>query len=129
MMKIWQSYGAEHSMKLVIIGKFKNVDDAEKLKHEVEALTEKLQELNNDNKYEFGSNSFNDDILDYLKKRELCFFAPEQLDQFLSEMSITQNDTEIRITSDDNLNALVSFMIHRGAKVEVFSTHDYPEGN
>lgn len=34
-MKIWQGYGAEHSLNLVIVGTFKDVGDAEKF----EALT------------------------------------------------------------------------------------------
>ena len=39
-MKIWNGYGSEHSMNLVLIGKFKQAQDANKVKSDIEKLGE-----------------------------------------------------------------------------------------
>jgi hypothetical protein len=41
-MRIWYGYGSEHSMNLVMIGRFKSAVDAEKTKEIIDQLTEKL---------------------------------------------------------------------------------------
>ena len=41
-MKLWTSYGAEHSLNLVIIGDFKEVVDAEEFGSLVYSLTKTL---------------------------------------------------------------------------------------
>ena len=42
-MKIWNSYGAEHSLNLVILGKFKDVTHAEEFKTMLDSLTNFLR--------------------------------------------------------------------------------------
>ena len=41
-MKVWNGYGSEHSMNLVIVGHFKEVRDAEKAKELIDLLTEQV---------------------------------------------------------------------------------------
>lgn len=38
-MKIWNGYGSEHSMNLVLIGKFKQEQDAEKVEKDIKTLS------------------------------------------------------------------------------------------
>src|SRR6266481_7179904 len=38
-MKIWYGYGSEHSMRLVMIGHFREVTDAERAKEAIDRLT------------------------------------------------------------------------------------------
>ncbi len=38
-MKIWNGYGSEHSMNLVLIGKFKRAKDAEKVEKDIDKLS------------------------------------------------------------------------------------------
>lgn len=125
-MKIWQSYGAEHSMNLVIIGKFENVTDAEICENEANALTCFLRELESKKKFEFDSNYFPDEVIEYLRKENINFYGVYDLNYFLCDFKLNRKKNEIHITSNDNVNALITFMIHKGAKVEVFSAHDYP---
>ena len=42
-MKIWYSYGSEHSMNLVMIGSFKQVADAEEAKRLIDELAEQVR--------------------------------------------------------------------------------------
>lgn len=125
-MKIWQSYGAEHSMNLVIIGKFKNVTDAEIYENEAKALTCFLRELESKKKFEFDSDYFPNEVIEYLRKEKIGFPSVQELEHFLYDFTLDRKENEIHITSNDNVNALITFMIHKGAKVEVFSAHDYP---
>lgn len=37
-MKVWNGYGSEHSMNLVMVGQFKTIEDAEKTKELIESL-------------------------------------------------------------------------------------------
>lgn len=122
-MKIWTSYGAEHSLNLVIIGQFKEAADAE----EFESLISSLSEfLSNDPDFDVDADRFSSSLLDYLGKKNLFCLSPQQLTQLLYEMQIKREGNKIIISSDDDLNALTSLLIHEGAKVEVFSAHNYP---
>ena len=123
-MKVWQSYGAEHSMKLVIIGQFKEVEEAEEFKTLVDSLTNFLSKQKD---YDMDSDRFSKEVLDFLREINIYSLSPQQLEQFLLDKSLEQNGNEIRITSDDDLNAYFSLLILKGAKVEAYSTHDYPE--
>jgi len=123
-MKIWQSYGAEHSLNLVIVGKFREVADAEEFKALVESLADFLRDQT---EFDVDADRYSRKVLDYLGKKNLYCLSSQQLGQFLYDMHLEQNGDEIRISSDDDLNALVSLLVHKGAKVEVYSAHDYPD--
>ena len=41
-MKIWNAFGTEHSMNLVMIGRFKEVRNAEEAKRLIDRLTEQV---------------------------------------------------------------------------------------
>lgn len=125
-MKIWQSYGAEHSLNLVIVGKFKDVADAEEFNELIESMTDFLR---NQPEFDVEADRYSPDVLDYLGKKNLYCLTPQQLGQLLYDMHIEQNGNEVKISSDDDLNAFVSLLVHKGAKVEVFSAHDYPNEN
>jgi hypothetical protein len=122
-MKIWTSSGSEHSMNLVIIGKFKTAQDAEKCKILIDSLRDFLHdhgELDQDS-VEYGN-----DVLDFLSKKNISCIAPQQLVQFRYDMAVDLHENEIKITSDDDLNVFMALLIQEGAKVEAYSAHDYP---
>ena len=125
-MKIWQSYGAEHSLNLVIIGRFKEVADAEEFKLQTESLIDFLSAKTD---FDMDGNRFDRDVSEYLGNKNIHCLSPQQLGQFLYEMHMEQHGNEVRITSDDDLNGIISWMLHKGAKIEVFSAHDYPESD
>ena len=67
-MKIWTSYGAEHSLNLVIIGHFKDAIEAEEFESLVSSLTNFLM---NDSDFDVDSDRFSSGMLDYLGKKNL----------------------------------------------------------
>lgn len=126
-MKVWRGYGSEHSMNLVMIGQFKSVDDARKTKQTIDQLTEKLA-----NKIEVGRtrNRFEDEVFALLKDANIYTLGPLELEQFLYDVSTRIEEDKLILTTDESeVSAFIKLMIDGGAKIEIFSAHDYPDAD
>ncbi len=124
-MKVWRGYGSEHSRNLVMIGQFKSVDDARKTKQTIDQLTEKLAD-----KIEVGRtrNRFGDEVSALLKDANIYTLGPLELEQFLYDVSTRIEEDKLILTTDESeVSAFMKLMIDRGAKIEIFSAHDYPD--
>jgi hypothetical protein len=124
-MKVWRGYGSEHSMNLVMIGQFKSIDDARKTKQTIDQLTEKLAD-----KIEVGrtQNRFEDEVFALLKDANIYTLSPLELEQFLYDVSTRIEEDKLILTTDESeVSAFMKLMIDRGAKIEIFSAHDYPD--
>jgi len=120
-MKIWLSFSGEHSAKLRIIGTFKTSGDADK----AAACFNDLLTIENKKR---GSNLyFSDEVSQVMTKHKMHLFSendPEQLDFF---QSLHPEDRQIIINTDEvEIQALIKIMINYGAKIEIYSKHDYP---
>lgn len=128
-MKIWNGYGSEHSMNLVLIGRFKRAQDAEKVEKEIDKLS--AQALKDDS-YSISfakpeDQRFSDEMLTLLCSLNLSTLGPADLGQLVSEHHLTREGDQITVTTDEaEVSAFVKLFIEAGAKVEVFSAHDYP---
>ena len=126
-MKIWRSYGSEHSMNLVMIGRFKQESDAERAEELLNCLFEKVLSLAESDLYE---DRFTSDVSDLLRSKNILYLSPNELTQFRYDVSFNRNGNQIRFTSDEqDISAMLKLMLIEGAKVEVFSAHDYPESD
>lgn len=128
-MKIWNEYGSEHSMNLVLIGRFKRPQDAEKVERDIDRLS--AQVLKDDShSIVFGSleeQRFSDDMLSLLRSLKLNTLGPADLGQLVSDHRLSREGDQITVTTDEaEVSAFVKLFIEAGAKVEVFSAHDYP---
>jgi hypothetical protein len=124
-MKIWHGYGSEHSMNLVMIGHFMNSEDSQKTYRLIEQLTEGLRD-----KIDVGTkrDRFNDDVMNLLKDTNCFDLSPIELEQFQYDISSRLDKDKIIITTDESdVSAFLKLMIHNGAKVEIYSGHDYPK--
>ena len=118
-MKVWNSFGSEHSAALVMIGHFKAADDATAFLAELKKLEDLITKA----------------IPDYEEQHEKIKFgynlSPKDLDDFLQEYHIAKvdgDDCAVQMTSDDTGWAgLIKMMINAGARVEVFSSHNERE--
>lgn len=128
-MKIWNGYGSEHSMNLVLIGKFKRAQDAEKVEKDIGKLSAQASE---DDSHTIAferpaAQRFSDEMLSLLGKLNLNTLGPADLGQLLSDHRLERKDDRITVTTDEaEVSAFVKLFIEAGAKVEVFSAHDYP---
>ena len=128
-MKIWNGYGSEHSMNLILIGKFKRAQDAEKVVKDIEKLS--AQASRDDSQSipfgELEDQKFSDDMLSLLRSLNLYILGPADLGQLVSDYHLNREGDQITVTTDEaEVSAFVKLFIEAGAKVEVFSAHDYP---
>ena len=124
-MKIWQSYGAEHSSNLVMIGKFKDISDAIETKEVLDSLFERLPDLVD---FDINTDRYSDEVGQLLSSKKIYSLSPLELVQFRYDISVELSGDEIRVSTDeDDISAILKILIHNGAKVEVFSAHVHPE--
>jgi len=128
-MKIWRGYGSEHSSNLVMIGRFKTVAGAIEAKRIIERLTEQVRADVKAGLMEEGDppQRFTDHIMELFKEVETYIVAPAELSQFNYEFSVElQGDTVVLTTEEYDVSAFLKILVDGGARVEVFSRHDYP---
>lgn len=124
-MKIWHGYGSEHSMNLVMIGHFKSSEDANETQKLIKHLSEGLSD-----KIDIGTpyNRFGDDVLDLLRETNCNILGPSELEHFLYDTHTKVEGDKIILTTDESeVSAFFKLMITKGAKVEIYSAHDYPD--
>lgn len=126
-MKIWNSYGSEHSANLVIIGKFKDAASAKEAMTIIDKITEFM--ANTDDDHEDAVN-FSDAALDFLKTVKFYSVRPAELAQFRYDINSERKNDQIVITTDElEVSAFLKLLIDKGARVEMYSAHDYPNTN
>jgi hypothetical protein len=124
-MKIWQGYGSEHSMNLVMIGHFKSAEDAETTQELIEQLSKGLSD-----KIDIGTSRdrFSDEVMDLLRETGCYNLSPSELEHLLYDKRIRVEENKIILTTDEfEVSAFFKLMIEKGAKVEIYSAHDYPD--
>ncbi|MBU0508292.1 hypothetical protein KKH27_05600 [bacterium] len=124
-MKMWHGYGSEHSMNLVMIGHFKSAEDAEKTQKLIKQLSEGLRD-----KIDIGTSRdrFGNDVLELLREINCYNLSPSELEHFLYDISTKVEGDKIILTTDESeVSAFFKLMLEKGAKVEIYSAHDYPE--
>lgn len=128
-MKIWNGYGSEHSMNLVLIGRFKRAQDAEKLEKDIDKLS--AQASKDDSASILFAKPedqrFSDEMLTLLRSLKLNTLGPADPGQLVFDHHLDRKGDRITVTTDEaEVSAFVKLFIEAGAKVEIFSAHDYP---
>lgn len=125
-MKIWNSYGSEHSANLVMIGSFKDATSAEKAKEIIDEITKFMMNAG-DADYR-GVDYFPEPVMELLKRVRFYDIAPFEIDQFRYDINSKLEDNKIIVTTDESdVSAFLKLMINKGARIEVYSAHDYPD--
>jgi len=127
-MRIWHSYGSEHSMDLVLIGKFETVSGAEAAIERMEALTALAEAEWSDDDWQRRDERMPDTLTDELFKLKLYEMGRSDVDVYAFEHSIERNGSTVRIrTEESEVQGFLKVLIHLGARVEVFSRHQWNE--
>src|SRR5437660_586728 len=98
-MKIWTSYGSEHSANLVLIGHFKDAIAAEEAKAAIQEAMDFFQQ----GEWEPYAEAYSDEAIALLKKLKVYSVSPSELSQFHGSFNIDQSNEKLVITSDDEL--------------------------
>lgn len=129
-MKIWQGYGSEHSMNLRMIGHFKEHADAVEAKEIIDALSEQLRADEQAGLTKVGTPSgrYTEGMEKVLKKHDFYIIGSAELDQFAYDVSVDVECNNVVISTDEiDVSAFMKVLIHKGARVEVYSAHEHPE--
>lgn len=127
-MKIWYGYGSEHSMNLVMIGRFKDAVSAAKAKEVIDRLTDQVNADAQAGLVGEGTEHFSDGMLDLLTNVKVHTLRPTELEQFTYDVNVEIKGSQIVLTTDEvDVSAFLKVLIDMGARVEVYSAHDYPD--
>jgi hypothetical protein len=127
--KIWYQHNSEHSANLVMIGHFKDATQATKAKEIMDALTQQVAADQSSGVLTVGTPSerYGKEMLDLLARLNVSSIGPQELEQFAYEVSIKVEGDDIVLTTDElDVSAFLKVMVQQGARVEVYSAHDYP---
>ncbi|MGW2895810.1 DUF6375 family protein [Streptomyces sp. NPDC001212] len=128
-MKVWYGYGTEHSMNLVMIGRFKDTATAERAHAVIKQLTTALQAEEEAGRLTVGepNDRYSDEVLKLLSDLNIHSIGPRELEQFLYDLTMRRDGDSIVVTTDEtDVQALLKALIDKGARIEVYSAHDHP---
>ena len=128
-MKIWFQYGSEHSANLVMIGHFKDVTEAVKAKGVIDVLSEKVAEEQSNGTLVLGSPSsrYSTEMLNLMSRLKVASIGPAELEQLAYDVRVELEGNKVVLTTDEHdISAFLKIMIHRGARIEVYSAHYHP---
>jgi len=128
-MKIWFGHGSEHSMNLVMIGHFRDAGSAAAAKQVLEQLTEQVRIDSDAGLIEIGqyTDRFTDPALDLLQKIHVHILGPDEMEQFGYDFNLKLDDTKVVLTTEESeVSAFLKVLVGKGARVEVYSAHHYP---
>jgi hypothetical protein len=129
-MKVWYGYGSEHSMNLVMIGRFKDAGNAHTVKEIFDQLTAQLGADVDAGLTEVGDGAerYTDGMRATLTKVNVHLIGPAEIEQFGYDVRVeVEGDKVVITTEESDVSAFLKVLIDKGARVEVYSAHDYPE--
>ena len=125
-MKVWNGFGSEHSAKLVMIGRFKDAGSAEKAKAKIDEISRFCEDNREDVR---RTERFSDNVMELLSKIKFFSVTPGELEQFTWDVDVEVKGNQVVIKTDElDVSAFMKLMIDMEARLEVFSRHDYADG-
>jgi hypothetical protein len=127
-MRIWHSYGSEHSMDLVLIGTFETVAGAQAATEQMEALTALAEAVWSDDDWRRQADRMPGTLAEDLARLNLYEMGRADVDIYAFEHTVERDESTVRIWTDEpDFQGFLKVLIHYGARVEVFSRHQWNE--
>jgi len=129
-MKIWIGHGSEHSMNLVMIGWFKDAGKAASAKQAIDRLVQQVNADIDAGLLKVGerTNEFTGSMLKTLEEVKLYSVLPAEMEQFAYDVGITVKENQVVLTTEESdVSAFLKLLLDKGARLEVYSAHEYPE--
>ncbi|AFZ69429.1 DUF6375 family protein [Deinococcus peraridilitoris] len=117
-MKVWQGYGSEHSMNLVMVGTFKTEADANKVREAIQQITRQVDIAVDKGILEVGENNreFGEDLRQLLHQLNLYILNPHEMEQFRYDVSLEAKDRCLVLTTDEiDVSAFMKIFVDKGA--------------
>ena len=127
-MRIWYSYGSEHSMDLVLVGTFETVAGAEAAVEKMEALRTLAESEWSDDDWRWRDERMPGSLMDALLELKLYDMGRSDVDIYALEHTVERRGETVRVqTEESEVQGFLKVLIHLGARVEVFSRHNWNE--
>jgi hypothetical protein len=129
-MKIWAGFGSEHSANLVMIGRFKEAVEAKQVKEIIDRLTEQAMDEDEMPSFDaaFRHRRYSEPMLKLLTELRINTVGPTELEQLRYDINHeVENNAIIFKTDELDISAFVKILIEKGARIEIYSAHDYPD--
>jgi hypothetical protein len=129
-MKVWYGFGSEHSSNLVMIGRFKEIHDAKEAKRVIDQLIKQVGAEPERYRWDAAPEGrrYSDAMLELFNKSGIYNVGPSELEQFNYDVDVDLRESEIVIKTEEiDVSAFLKILIDKGARVEVYSGHDYPD--
>jgi len=126
-MKIWIGHGSEHSYSLVLIGHFVDEADARRAEERFQRLKAAAESELPQQGWKTDER-FSTDTLSLLQDLKLYELSPTDVDNFAFDHSVDVIGKDVRIETDEaEVQGFLKVLINGGAKVEIFSTHNWTQ--
>jgi Family of unknown function (DUF6375) len=126
--RIWHSYGSEHSMDLVLVGTFETVSGAEAAIERMKALRTVAEAAWSDDDWRRTDERMPDTLLTELSKLNLYEMGRSDVDIYAYEHAVERKGSTVRVrTEESEVQGFLKVLLHLGARVEVFSRHHWNE--
>lgn len=127
-MRIWHSYGSEHSMDLVLVGTFETMTDAEAAVERMERLKALAEAEWTDDDWRRPEERMPNSLAEELLKLNLYEMGRTDVDIYAYDHSLERKGATVRVwTEESEVQGFLKVLIHLGARVEVFSRHHWNE--
>ncbi|MBK5292705.1 MAG: hypothetical protein JJE04_13625 [Acidobacteriia bacterium] len=118
-------------MNLVMIGRFTDAGAAASAKEIIDKLTEHVRDESQAGEIEIGGHHidrFSERMLNLLRELEIYDVSPVELEQFGYDFDVKVDGDKVVLTTDESdVSAFLKVLIDKGARVEVYSAHNYPD--
>lgn len=127
-MKIWIGHGSEHSYNLVLVGTFVDETAARTVEQKYERLRQIATDELPDTGWEDNDDRFSEELLDRLREMNLWSLSRSEVDGFAYHDAMRRNGTRVSVTTEDaEVQGLIKLLIDHGAKVELYSAHNWTD--
>jgi hypothetical protein len=129
-MKVWYGFGSEHSSNLVMIGRFKEAREAEEVKKVIDRLIEQVSAEPDVYRWDAipSDRRYSNPMYELLSASKIHNVGPAELEQLGYDVSVVVHGNEVVIKTEEiEVSAFLKILIDKGARVEVYSAHYYPD--
>ena len=125
-MRIWHSYGSEHSMDLVLVGTFETVSGAEAAADAMRALKALAEAEWSDDDWTRRDERMPPALATQLADLSLYDMGRPDVDIYAFDHSVEQTESTVRVrTEESDVQGFLKVLVGFGARVEVFSRHNW----
>jgi Family of unknown function (DUF6375) len=129
--KVWTGYESEHSYRLIMVGHFTDATKAAATKEKFDRLAEHVTAQLDEGTMDVGwgaEERMNESLLQALTDLGLYDLSVTDASNFAYDFDTTQDGSRLTLSTDEGaVQGFLKVMLDAGARIEVFSRHNWTE--